>query len=120
VVASDLPGYRAVLRDGQAGRLTPPGDPVALSDALHDLLQDEEERRRLTAAGIAAAAELSWARITDSIEEAYQDALSAPRVRGLHGLPGRPSFGRAMLEYAIWSRRSGYSSRRVRARDRAG
>ena len=47
VVASDLPGYRAVLRDGQAGRLTPPGDPVALADALYDLLQDEEERRRL-------------------------------------------------------------------------
>ena len=46
VVASDLPGYRAVLRDGQAGRLTPPGDPVALADALYDLLQDEEERRR--------------------------------------------------------------------------
>ena len=31
VVASDLPGYRAVLRDGEAGRLSPPGDPVALA-----------------------------------------------------------------------------------------
>ena len=120
VVASDLPGYRAVLRDGQAGRLTPPGDPVALADALYDLLQDEEERRRLAAAGSAAAAELSWSRITDSIEEAYADALAAPRVRGLHGLPGRPSFGRAMLDYAVWSRRSGYSSRRARERDGAG
>jgi phosphatidyl-myo-inositol alpha-mannosyltransferase len=120
VVASDLPGYRAVLRDGQAGRLTAPGDAVALADALYDLLQDEEERRRLAAAGIAAAAELSWARITDSIEEAYQDALAAPRVRGVHGLPGRPSFGRAMLEYAIWSRRSGYSSRRGHERTASG
>ena len=90
VVASDLPGYRAVLRDGQAGRLTPPGDPVALADALYDLLQDEDERRRLAAAGSAAAAELSWGRITDSIVEAYEDAVAAPRVRGLHGLPGRP------------------------------
>ena len=42
VVASNLPGYRAVLRDGEAGRLTPPGDPVALADALYDLLQDED------------------------------------------------------------------------------
>ena len=89
VVASDLPGYRAVLRDGQAGRLTPPGDPVALADALYDLLQDEEERRRLAAAGSAAAAELSWSRVTDRIIEAYEDALAAPRVRGLHGLPGQ-------------------------------
>jgi phosphatidylinositol alpha-mannosyltransferase len=120
VVASDLPGYRAVLRDGQAGRLTPPGDPVALADALYDLLEDEEERQRLTAAGSAAAAELSWSRITGRIIEAYEDALAAPRVRGLHGLPGRPSFGRAMLEYAIWSRRSGYSARRALERDGAG
>ncbi len=120
VVASDLPGYRAVLRDGQAGRLTPPGDPVALADALYDLLQDEEERRRLAAAGSAAAAELSWGRITDSIVEAYEDAVAAPRVRGLHGLPGRPSFGRAMLQYAVWSRRTGYSARRALEGDGTG
>jgi len=120
VVASDLPGYRAVLRDGEAGRLTPPGDPVALADALYDLLQDEDERRRLAAAGSAAAAELSWGRITDSIIEAYEDAIAAPRVRGLHGLPGRPAFGRALLQYAAWSRRSGYSARRTAERDGAG
>ena len=120
VVASDLPGYRAVLRDGEAGRLTPPGDPVALADALYDLLQDEDERRRLAAAGSAAAAELSWGRITDSVIEAYEDAIAAPRVRGLHGLPGRPAFGRALLQYAAWSRRSGYSARRAAGRDGAG
>jgi phosphatidylinositol alpha-mannosyltransferase len=120
VVASDLPGYRAVLLDGEAGRLTPPGDPVALAGALYDLLQDGDERRRLAAAGSAAAAELSWGRITDSIIEAYEDAIAAPRVRGLHGLPGRPAFGRALLQYAAWSRRSGYSARRAGERDGAG
>ena len=120
VVASDLPGYRAVLRDGQAGRLSPPGDPVALADALYDLLQDEDERRRLAAAGSAAAAELSWGRITDSIIEAYEDAIAAPRVRGLHGLPGRPAFGRALLQYAVWSNRSGNSARRAADHDGAG
>ena len=104
VVASDLPGYRAVLRDGQAGRLTPPGDPVALADALYGMLEDQEERQRLAAAGSAAAAELSWSRITGRIIEAYEDALAAPRVRGLHGLPGRPWFGRAMLDYASLGR----------------
>ena len=120
VVASDLPGYRAVLRDGRAGRLAPPGDPVALADALYGLLNDGEERRRLTAAGSAAAAELSWSRIIGSIIEAYDDALAAPQVRGLHGLPGRPWYGRAMLDYAAWSRRSGYSARRELERDAGG
>lgn len=112
VVASDLAGYRAVLRDGRAGRLTPPGDPVALADALYALLQDEEERRRLSAAGIAAAADLSWARITDRVEEAYGDAVAAPRVRGVHGLPGRPAFHRAILEYALWAGRGGSAAER--------
>jgi phosphatidylinositol alpha-mannosyltransferase len=120
VVASDLPGYRAVLRDGQAGRLTPPGDPVALAAALADLLGDAAERRRLTAAGSAAAEELSWSRVTDSIVEAYAEAVAMPRVRGMHVLPGRPWFGRALLEYARWSRQSGYSARRVRRSGEGG
>jgi phosphatidylinositol alpha-mannosyltransferase len=120
VVASDLPGYRAVLRDGQAGRLTPPGDPVALAGALYDLLQDGDERRRLAAAGSAAAAELSWTRITGRITEAYEDAQAAPRVRGVHGMTGRPWFGRAALHYASWTARKGYSSRRALGRDGSG
>ena len=117
VVASDLPGYRAVLRDGRAGRLTPPGDPVALADALYALLEDEEERRRLAAAGSAAAAELSWSRITGSIIVAYEEALAAPRVRGVHGLPGRPWFGRAFVGHAALAVRGGPSRGHMAARD---
>jgi phosphatidylinositol alpha-mannosyltransferase len=116
VVASDLPGYRAVLRDGRAGRLAAPGDPVALADALYELLRDGDERRRLAAAGIAAAEELSWTRITDSILEAYDDALAVPRVRGVHGLPGRPWYGRALASHVGWLSRGGASE--LRARDR--
>ncbi len=113
VVASDLPGYRAVLRDGRAGRLVPPGDPVALAAALDDLLGDAEERRRLAAAGTAAAAELAWSRVTDQVIQAYEDALAVPFVRGLHGLPGRPWAIQALLEYRVWARRNHYSLRRA-------
>jgi phosphatidylinositol alpha-mannosyltransferase len=120
VVASDLPGYRAVLRDGRAGRLTPPGDPVSLADALYDLLQDEDERRRLAAAGSAAAAELSWSHIIGRIIEAYEDALAVPRVRGVHGMPGRPWFGRAVLHHSAWLVRSGHLSRGAKDRDGDG
>jgi phosphatidylinositol alpha-mannosyltransferase len=114
VVASDLPGYRAVLRDGKAGRLSPPGDPVALAETLYLLLGDERGRQRLAAAGIAAAADLSWSCVTDRIEEAYEDAIAAPLVRGVHGLPGRPSYARALVDHAVWTGLGSHSTRRPR------
>lgn len=107
VVASDIGGYRAVLKDGRAGRLVPVGRPDALAEALVELLVDPDERRRLAAAGTAAAAELSWRRVTDGILEAYEDALAMPQVRGVHGLPGRPWVGRALVEYLVWAHRNG-------------
>ena len=106
VVASDLPGYRAVLRDGAAGRLVSPGDAEALAAALEALLGDEEERRRLAAAGLAAAAELSWRRVTDEIVKAYEDAVATGDRPGYHGLPGRAWFGRALVDYALSERRA--------------
>ena len=78
VVASDLPGYRAVLGDGEAGRLVPPGEPGLLADALYDLLQDDDQRRRLAAAGLVAAERFSWSRVTDQIIAAYEECR-APR-----------------------------------------
>ena len=107
VVASDLPGYRAVLRDGAAGRLVPPGDPEALAGALEALLGDEDERRRLAAVGLAAAADLSWCRVTDEIVKAYEDAVAVGDRPGYHGLPGRPWFGRALLDYTLSGGRAG-------------
>ena len=101
VAASDLPGYRSVLKDGEAGRLVPPGDPALLAHALYQLLQDDEERRRLATAGLAAAEKLSWSHVTDQILVAYEDAVATGDRPGIHGLPGRPWFGRAVLDYAF-------------------
>jgi phosphatidylinositol alpha-mannosyltransferase len=107
VVASDLPGYRSVLQEGGAGRLVPPGEPALLAAALYDLLQDPEERRRLAAAGLVVAQRLSWSRVTDEIIAAYEDAVSVGDRPGVHGLPGRPWFGRALLDYRLSGGRAG-------------
>jgi len=96
-----------VLRDGEAGRLVPPGEPALLADALYDLLRDEDERRRLAAAGLAVAERLSWGRVTDEILAAYEDALAVGDRPGMHGLPGRPWFGRAVLDYTLTGGRPG-------------
>src|SRR5207249_3002278 len=55
VVASDIPGYAAVL--GDTGRLVPPGDAAALADAVNGLLADPGD---LPARAQARARTFSW------------------------------------------------------------
>ena len=50
VVASDIPGYRAVM-SAESGLLVPPGDEAALADAVADLIGDEERRSGFGEAG---------------------------------------------------------------------
>ena len=52
VVASDIPGYRAVL-EGDVGVLVPPGDAGALAAAVVEMLADEDARQRRGAAARA-------------------------------------------------------------------
>jgi hypothetical protein len=46
--------------------------------------------------------------------------MAAPWVRGMHGMPGRPWFGRAFLDHTAWLVRKGHSSRRALDRDGDG
>lgn len=82
VVASDLPGYRTVIVDGQHGRLVPPGDPDALGHALGGLLDDPGGRQRLVAAGRAHADEFDWGVVAARLRSRYERAVQA-------GGPGR-------------------------------
>ncbi|MGY0504791.1 glycosyltransferase [Luteimonas sp. e5] len=50
VVASDAPGVREVIADGEDGLLVRAADPAALADALERLLRDEALGERLGAA----------------------------------------------------------------------
>jgi phosphatidylinositol alpha-mannosyltransferase len=81
VIASDIPGYRAVLAEGTAGMLVPPEDPAALENALFALLQSPEMRADLACSGIARAERYSWDRLVGQVIEAYEDAIvMGPRV----------------------------------------
>jgi glycosyltransferase involved in cell wall biosynthesis len=51
LVASDIPGCRAIVIHGKTGLLVPPGDVAALADALVRLIGDRELRGRMGAAG---------------------------------------------------------------------
>ncbi len=69
VVASDIPGYRAVLAEGAVGMLVPPGDALALENTLASALTNPELRRDLSKAGRARAERYSWDRVVDQVLE---------------------------------------------------
>ncbi|MGH2829628.1 MAG: glycosyltransferase family 4 protein, partial [Actinomycetota bacterium] len=75
VVATAIPGYAAVARDGVEALLVPPADPEALAQAVVRLMGDPALSHRLATAGRARAAEFDWDRIVVDVERSYADAL---------------------------------------------
>jgi phosphatidylinositol alpha-mannosyltransferase len=76
VVASDIPGYRAVMTD-DTGVLFPAGDADALTEALVALFDDEPRRRSLGEKARQVAVEnYSWDGIAERLEQIYQDVAA--------------------------------------------
>jgi len=71
VVATDIPGYREVVRDGVDGLLAPPHDPDALACSIRQVLREPGLAERLAAAGAVRAREFSWDRVVPRIEAVY-------------------------------------------------
>lgn len=71
VIASDIPGYRTVARDGVQARLVPPGDVDALVAAIRALLDNPSLRAAMGREGRATAAEHDWSVIAGRIREHY-------------------------------------------------
>jgi len=74
IVATRIDGYRAVVGDAGCGRLVPPGDAEALSAALSELLDNDEERRRCGARGLIVARAYDWSVIARRLESIYEAA----------------------------------------------
>ncbi len=79
VVATDIPGYREVVRDGVEGLLVPPGDPTGLAEAVGSLLRDPVRREKLARDGRARAGAFSWEVVGSRIEAVYEEVLGADR-----------------------------------------
>jgi phosphatidyl-myo-inositol alpha-mannosyltransferase len=72
VVASDIPGYRGVMRP-EAGLLVPPGQPGALAAAVSALVADEPRREALGRGARALAVEhYSWDDIALKLTAVYE------------------------------------------------
>ena len=76
VVATDIPGYREVVRDGVDGLLVPPGDPGAVARAAQRLLEDSDLSKRLSDAGRQTAHRYSWDTVGGEIEAVYEEVIA--------------------------------------------
>jgi phosphatidyl-myo-inositol alpha-mannosyltransferase len=86
IVASDIHGYKGVVRRDREAMLVPPRSPKAIAAATAQLLRDDELRARMSAAGRKRAEDFSWPRVTAKVDDYYgfvvrrlaaQDALPA-------------------------------------------
>jgi phosphatidyl-myo-inositol alpha-mannosyltransferase len=75
VIASEIPGYRDVVRDGTDGVLVPAGDPLALAEALRALALDPAMRARMALAAHERAERFAWPRVAAEVLDCYEQAL---------------------------------------------
>ncbi|TAK69518.1 MAG: glycosyltransferase family 1 protein [Actinomycetota bacterium] len=97
VLASDLEAFRRVLDDGTAGATFRRNDADDLAAQLGSLLDDDDRRSGLVAAGHRRAADFDWDRISGDVIDVYESVtVSGDKVReDLRGqLGGRLQVGR--------------------------
>lgn len=93
VVVSDVDGPAEVVENDATGIIVPRRDPEAAAGAINRLLEDEDVRRAMGAAGRAhVVAEYSWRRSLDLMERAYADTIlgaarASERGSGRSGWP---------------------------------
>jgi phosphatidylinositol alpha-mannosyltransferase len=83
VVASRLPGFELVMRDGVDGVMVDrPDDEIGFAAALDRMLDDPALRRRMGAAGRERAlAAFAWPVVADRLEALYEDLLGRAHDR---------------------------------------
>ncbi len=90
VVASGIPGYRDVVRDGVDGCLVAPGDALELAEALRALALDPPRRARMSSCARERAERFAWPHVAAEVVDCYEQAqaVAAAGARRRAGLTG--------------------------------
>ncbi len=94
VIASDIPGYRTVMRSGVQGVLVEPGSASSLAAALCLLARDDSLRLEMAAAGRETAQSYSWDVVAGEMEEYFLEVVEAHAGRRQSVRPGEDGAGR--------------------------
>jgi phosphatidylinositol alpha-mannosyltransferase len=76
VVASAIPGYMKLARQGKDALLTKPGDPISLSDALRTVLYNDNVASTFSESGKERAEQFSMDELAIQYQKMYQKALT--------------------------------------------
>ncbi len=71
IVASDIHGYKGVVRRDREALLVPPRSSKDIAASVARLLRDSELARSMAEAGIQRAEEFSWPRVTAKVDDYY-------------------------------------------------
>jgi phosphatidylinositol alpha-mannosyltransferase len=88
IVASDIHGYKGVVRRDREALLVEPRQPKQIAAAVARILRDDELRAEMSRAELARAQEFSWERVTAKVDEFYGVVIR--RLAARDALP--PSF----------------------------
>ncbi len=75
VVATSIPGFSGVMRDGEQGFLVEPNSEESIADALRILILDRSLRQRLGAAARTWAQQYRWNSLAESVIDSYRAAI---------------------------------------------
>ncbi len=81
IVASDIAGYRSVMKDGVEGRLVPPREERSLAEAIIALVRDAAQRDRMATLGHATAARFDWQLVAPRVLDYYAELIHARQAR---------------------------------------
>jgi len=78
VIASATGGLNDVVADDETGVFVPPGNVVALTTAIDDLLREPDRMRRLAAAAVVRGWRFTASVVVPQIEAVYDEVLAHP------------------------------------------
>ena len=73
IVASEIPGFASVMKDGKEGLMFPPKDESAMAHAIKQLIHDPGLRAQLGVDGRATVDQYRWDRVADSVLGYYRE-----------------------------------------------
>ncbi len=89
VVASGIPGYRAIVDHGNNGLLARPRDPASIADSIIRIAQNGESGTAMAKRGRETALLYSWATVGGMLEKCFCRTLGINRKKNLLEKTGR-------------------------------